>query len=636
VADYLFSVPLYTAVGTNLKLARNARASVLDPVTGLTAADLTQNGQPVAYVTADASGTAEFTSSLRMVRLVTHVGNTTYAWVAISPDAYAEALAAIPLAQDAADAASASASDAAASASSAAAAAALVGAPAASAIDAYIGSGSSVAVRKSDLPVNVKDRGVKGDGTTDDTAAIQAVLSDATVNNVYFPPGTYLADGLTVTGKTGFRLDMAGRLKRRNGSPRWSILAFVNCTDVQIGRLRTDGSVATNGFSYSGTVFPVDEAKHDVRVDNCVGFHADFIDSLNPAGDTFYLAGGSSNNSSDIQIGVIRSKSDGHTGRNACSIIKGASIQIGRVQSIKTGFQGNTSPAVIAMPSGFDIEPNSASDVVTDVQVDLIQVTSAGGSGCAIYSNFGKVITNVQIGAVSVTKETDVRAGSGAVTIKGVQNLRIGTVRHQGVGVSTGMTIEDADEVSIDAHLRNCGGNALTLGVGGAVSNFKLTGSIWGAVNHLVVIYSADKGSIDMTLKNPGNGFAVLNKIGTGTSSDLQLRGNWAKDTTGSQLVVCSVPSGTVGITNWVLEGVDATGWGIDTRFKGVGNTSLQNIAKRHVLGVNFGTAPPNFDTWRQGDIIWNSSPVAGGVPGWVCVASGTPGTWKAMPTVAA
>lgn len=41
-------------------------------------------------------------------------------------------------------------------------------------------------------------------------------------------------------------------------------------------------------------------------------------------------------------------------------------------------------------------------------------------------------------------------------------------------------------------------------------------------------------------------------------------------------------------------------------------------------------------ETWVRGEIVWNSAPSAGGPPGWMCVASGTPGTWKAMANLAA
>lgn len=44
--------------------------------------------------------------------------------------------------------------------------------------------------------------------------------------------------------------------------------------------------------------------------------------------------------------------------------------------------------------------------------------------------------------------------------------------------------------------------------------------------------------------------------------------------------------------------------------------------------------AAPLTGTWPLGWIRWNSSPVAGGKIGWICVMAGTPGTWKAFGTI--
>jgi len=43
-------------------------------------------------------------------------------------------------------------------------------------------------------------------------------------------------------------------------------------------------------------------------------------------------------------------------------------------------------------------------------------------------------------------------------------------------------------------------------------------------------------------------------------------------------------------------------------------------------IGFSFRTAIPGSGTWKLGWIIWNTSPSAGGAPGWVCVHSGTYG----------
>lgn len=45
--------------------------------------------------------------------------------------------------------------------------------------------------------------------------------------------------------------------------------------------------------------------------------------------------------------------------------------------------------------------------------------------------------------------------------------------------------------------------------------------------------------------------------------------------------------------------------------------------------------AAPSSGTYVQGDISWNIAPAAGGPPGWMCVTAGSPGTWKAMANLA-
>jgi hypothetical protein len=46
--------------------------------------------------------------------------------------------------------------------------------------------------------------------------------------------------------------------------------------------------------------------------------------------------------------------------------------------------------------------------------------------------------------------------------------------------------------------------------------------------------------------------------------------------------------------------------------------------------------AAPTTGTWKHGDIAFTVSPVAAGWVGWVCVAGGSPGTWKAFGGIAA
>lgn len=109
MTDYAFyEVAITDQSGGAVRLAPNARITVTDPATGLTAAGLTQNGQPVPYVTTDGKGAAAFTSTLGSVQITSPGGLSR---VLTSPDYVSDQAAA---AKSSADAAAASATTAAA------------------------------------------------------------------------------------------------------------------------------------------------------------------------------------------------------------------------------------------------------------------------------------------------------------------------------------------------------------------------------------------------------------------------------------------------------------------------------------------------------------------------------------------
>ena len=71
MTDYRFTkVLVWDNLGGSVKVARNSRVTVTDPGTGVTAAGLKVNGQPVPWVTSDSSGHAEFTATIAEVRLI--------------------------------------------------------------------------------------------------------------------------------------------------------------------------------------------------------------------------------------------------------------------------------------------------------------------------------------------------------------------------------------------------------------------------------------------------------------------------------------------------------------------------------------------------------------------------------------
>lgn len=63
--------------------------------------------------------------------------------------------------------------------------------------------------------------------------------------------------------------------------------------------------------------------------------------------------------------------------------------------------------------------------------------------------------------------------------------------------------------------------------------------------------------------------------------------------------------------------------------------TETYTIFKDGRLAIN-GTAAPTTGTWAAGSAVWRAAPAAAAVPGWMCTAAGTPGTWKDMAALAA
>lgn len=91
-------------------------------------------------------------------------------------------------------------------------------------------------VQKDDLVTNVRDHGVKGDGRTDDTVAINELLAQIGhegPQRIYFPPGRYMHTGVCVSEKSGFELLGPGELVATAAT----VTEYVNvdgCTDFRL------------------------------------------------------------------------------------------------------------------------------------------------------------------------------------------------------------------------------------------------------------------------------------------------------------------------------------------------------------------------------------------------------------------
>ena len=196
MTDYIYSkVAVYAELGGALRLARNSRTFVTDPVTAAPV-NVTQGAFTAAYFDTDSTGIADFTATTPgPIRLTTG---------ATFVDVYSEELPGLGLA--AVTSADASAVSAASSAAAAALSASLVGAPADTAVAAIMGNSASASRvvtdgiydRTVNRPVNLLDLGADNTGAADVSAVLASAASVG--RRIDVPPGTYLLGSLFAPG----------------------------------------------------------------------------------------------------------------------------------------------------------------------------------------------------------------------------------------------------------------------------------------------------------------------------------------------------------------------------------------------------------------------------------------------------
>jgi hypothetical protein len=250
---------------------------------------------------------------------------------------------------------------------------------------------------------NVKDAayGAQGDGTTDDSTAIQAAITAAAGNEVYFPPGTYVINAALTSCRKIRGAGAGTTILKTKASTAATILTFSGVTDgylrdVTLDGNRTNGATGAGVFASSSTRFliqdchiksmsdkgisltnvPVSCRIEGCRVTDCAG---------SPAINT--LAG----------CVVERCTVDANTGADHISVGADSKV-LGCTVSVTSGASSIHGIAV----SGSNV-------VVQGNSVDL--GTSSGPGVVGIRSNFAANFVNVIGNRVNAFKGTGIALG---------------------------------------------------------------------------------------------------------------------------------------------------------------------------------------------------------------------------------
>lgn len=489
---------------------------------------------------------------------------------------------------------------------------------------AHLGSKINERAKRSSLPVNVRDFGATGDGTTDDLASVVAALAATpTGGTLYVPAGRYLlSDTLTVSRAVtiggpgvllGGKVDVPVVALPADGAALEGV-TIDGGAKARIGVLVTGAGCRVVG-SQVGNVRSATQAAHGVSVVTSGGVtvrgnRIDLVESVGntTAGDNngasrgIYLwvatdATAPSVIADNIVTRVIGEEGDAIqiTGASALAEVRGNHISGWSKRAVKVQASDVQVLDNVIPESSGAVAAGAVVDVLgplSDVLVARNAIRSAGkmlvqvsaATGVRVSDNrlvAGSLAAVAVVGAIDVTVDgNDIEKGSAAVAVTG-GSAHVVVARNVARGDATGTnafsSTADCDDV---AFLGNRGYG---------------TGRTW-----LVSVASSNSAAIDNDAQfdNTNSGGVRLSTSGIGARA----RGNVSKY--GSAVYSTDYTAQRVAVEPWSSADVP----------------SVEQPTTRH----------------NRGDIAFNRAPVAGGTAGWVCVASGTPGTWKPFGVISA
>lgn len=123
--------------------------------------------------------------------------------------------------------------------------------------------------------LSVYNYGAKGDGVTDDTAAITAAVADAllTGNDVYFPPGNYVSGAISIPSSVSLHGTAGTTIILKAGATAWLNIVGSQGAEIALSVAVSSGATAFTTTTAHG--FAVDDLVKIVSQRDAVGADAD-------------------------------------------------------------------------------------------------------------------------------------------------------------------------------------------------------------------------------------------------------------------------------------------------------------------------------------------------------------------------
>jgi polygalacturonase len=223
----------------------------------------------------------------------------------------------------------------------------------------------------SPLVVNVRQKGAKGDGRTDDTAALRAAFDKVarTGGTVLVPDGVYMVEAtsrehrLKIGSDTTLKLSPGATIKAiPNGAQDYALLTIAGASNVTVtgGTLEGDRAQHTDKAGEWGMGLSIVEGAKNVTVSG--------VTSKEMWGDGFYLG--------SAQGVTFCSVVSDHNRRQGLSVIEVDRLEV--TNSVFSNTQG-TRPS-----AGIDLEPDDVKQRISNVRIHNSKFLNNKGPGILV------------------------------------------------------------------------------------------------------------------------------------------------------------------------------------------------------------------------------------------------------------
>ncbi len=230
---------------------------------------------------------------------------------------------------------------------------------------------------KSPLVVNVKDKGAKGDGKTDDTASIQAAIDEVagTGGTVLVPDGVYMIDATTrprLSLKDDMTLKLADGATLKaipNKEDKYSILRINGVSNVVVigGTFEGDRDEHKGkGWGNWGMGISINDAQH-VTISG--------VTAKKMWGDGFYVG-----SASDVALCDVTADNNRRQGLSVVEV-DGLLVRNSVFKNTRGARPG----------AGIAFEPDHRDQTITDVKIENSKFIDNAGSGIMIAGKKGTV-----------------------------------------------------------------------------------------------------------------------------------------------------------------------------------------------------------------------------------------------------